>query len=426
MSDRVVFHVDMNAFFAAVEQRANPGLRGKPVAVVGARHRTVILTASYEARAFGVKTGLTVPEARRLCPRLILVPVRNDRYTDTCARLTEICRAFSPVVEVASIDELFLDVTGTLRWWASGGKRGQKTGDRGQGTEETDLDLARALKARIRGELGLTCSVGIAPNKLLAKLASDLQKPDGLVRIRPEEVAARLETLPVKELCGIGPRTTEALAAMGIRTCGELGRYPVEALARRFGVIGRRLADMGRGVDSNPVVPLEDAPDAKSVGHSQTLPRDITARADFEREILQLADLVGRRLRAGGYAGRTVALTLRYKDFTTFSRHRTLPTPTSCAFEIFETALRILDSLHVVQPVRMVGVSVGEVVRGVEQAWLFEDLRRRAEAERAMDAVNDRFGALTVTRARLLSGGRYQGSISPAWRPEGVHRVEYT
>lgn len=419
MSDRVVFHVDMNAFFAAVEQQANPALRGKPIAVVGARDRTVVLTASYEARAYGVKTGLTLPEARRLCPRLLFVHARNDRYTDTCARLTEIYRSVTPLVEVASVDEAFLDVTGALRLWETRARAGGlPAGD------ASELGLARAIKARVRAELGLPCSVGIAPNKLLAKLASDLQKPDGLVRIRPDEVARLLETLPAKALCGVGPRTTEALAAMGIRTCGELGRVPVDALARRFGVIGRRLSLMGRGIDDAPVVPLEESPDAKSVGHSQTLPRDLTDRAAIGREILQLADLVGRRLRAGGYAARTVSLTVRYRDFTTFSRQCTLPVPTSCAFELYEAALRILGSLRLRQPVRMLGVSAGDIVRGMEQAWLFEDLRRRSAAERAMDAVNDRYGGAAVTRARLLDAARYKAWISPAWKPEGIHRIE--
>jgi DNA polymerase-4 len=423
MSDRVVFHVDMNAFFAAVEQQANPALRGKPIAVVGARNRTVVLTASYEARAYGVKTGLTLPEARRRCPPLLFVTARNDRYTDTCARLAEIYRSVTPAVEVASVDEAFLDVTGTMRWWETNARFKMQDAKQG-GAGAPEMGLARALKARVRAELGLPCSVGIAPNKLLAKLASDLQKPDGLVRIRPGEAAAVLENLPAQELCGIGPRTAEALAAMGVRTCGELGRFPVEALVRRFGVIGRRLSAMGRGIDDAPVVPLEASPDAKSVGHSQTLPRDLADRAAIEREILQLADLVGRRLRAGGYAGRSVALTVRYGDFTTFSRHLTLPAPTSCAYEIYEAALRILGALRLRQPVRMLGVSVGEVVRGVEQAWLFEDLRRRSEAERAMDAVNDRYGGGAVTRARLLDAARYKAWISPAWKPEGIHRIE--
>jgi DNA polymerase-4 len=211
---------------------------------------------------------------------------------------------------------------------------------------------------------------------------------------------------------------------MGVRTCGELGRFPVDALVRRFGVIGRRLSLMGRGIDESPVVPLEDSPDAKSVGHSQTLTRDLADRAAIAREILQLADLVGRRLRAGGYAGRTVALTIRYSDFTTFSRHRTLPEPTACAYEIYEAALRILGTLRLRQPVRMLGVSVGDVVRGMGTAWLFEDLRRRAAAERAMDTVNDRYGGRAVTRARLLDASRYKAWISPAWKPEGVHRIE--
>jgi DNA polymerase-4 len=450
----------MNAFFAAVEQRANPALRGRPVAVVGANSRTVIVTASYEARAFGVKTGMTIPEGRRLCPHLVLVHARNDRYADACARLAQIYRDYTPLVEVASVDEAYLDVTATLRWWMSRGLRPwgpqsavlshQSSGSkppsspaRGAGTEDGDLgtrdrgpttedrglgteDLARAIKDRVRAELGLPCSIGIAPNKLLAKLASDLKKPDGLVRIRPEEAPALLETLPVEELCGIGRRMKEHLAAMGIRACGELGRYPEAALVRRFGVIGRRLSLMGRGIDDGPVVPVEETPDAQSVGHSLTLPRDITERADFERELLRLADRVAERMRAGGYAGRTVALTLRYRDFTTFSRRRTLAHPTACAFEIYEAALGVLGTIRLLQPVRLVGISVGHLERGAGTGWLFGELNRREEAERAMDRVNARFGGETVTRARLLGGWRHRGVIAPAWRPDGVRRIDYT
>ena len=423
MSERVILHVDMNCFFAAVEQQADPALRGKPIAVVGANSRTVIVTCSYEARAFGVRTGMTIPEGRKLCPHLILVHARNDRYADTCARLVRLYHDYTPDVEVASVDESYLEVTGTLRWWAS--RRGTRAPAEGRGPEPA-VALAREIKARVRAETGLSCSIGIAPNKLLAKLASDLQKPDGLVVIRPEEIAARMENLPVEELCGIGTRTQEALAAMDIRTCGDLGRHPVEALVERFGIVGRRLSLMGRGIDGSPVAPLDAAPDAKSVGHSMTLPRDITAREDFEKQLLLLADMVGRRMRAGGYAGRTVALTLRYRDFTTFSRRHTLSHPTACAFEIFRAALAALDTIRLRQPVRLVGISVGRLVRGVEQAWLFGNLQRRDRVEQAMDKVNDRFGDRTVTRARLLDRRRRAGVISPAWRPEGVRRIDYT
>ena len=268
---RAILHVDMDAFFASVEQRVNPALRGRPVAVCGANARTVILTASYEARAYGVKTGMMLHEAKALCPGLILVPGDHARYTDICRQLVAICRDYTPAVELFSVDEAFLDVTDSLALFG--------------GAEA----IARAIKARVRGELGLTASVGIAPNKLLAKLASGLNKPDGLVMVAPPDVPALLERLPVQELCGIGPALTRQLAELGIATCGALGRAPLYLLTARFGVIGRTLSAMGRGEDDAPLVPIEAEPEAKSVGHSMTLERDVRTPAELERTLLQLS-----------------------------------------------------------------------------------------------------------------------------------------
>ncbi len=403
---RTILHLDMNAFFASVEQQANPALLGRPIAVVGSASRTVILTASYEARASGVKTGMTVGEARRHCPELTLVVADNRKYTHTSAGIMAILRDFTPLVEVFSIDEAFLDVTGSLSLFG--------------GAER----IARLIKTRISHAFGLTCSIGIAPNKLLAKLASEMKKPDGLTVIPPEAVGRILDTVPIREMCGIGRQTERVLALYGIRTCGDLGRFPVEVLTKHFGIVGTRLHLMGLGVDESPVVPEEEAAEVKSVGHSMTLERDIEGRDEILRHLLQLAEMVGRRARRYRVGGKTVTLTVRYADFSTFTRQATRQEYTNASEEIYREATTILDSFVLTQPVRLLGVRLSGLRHQGEQLPLFPDERRRALATAAMDGVNERYGGFTVTFGTLL--GEEQGSrvISPAWRPEGIHRVE--
>jgi len=220
---RTIMHIDMNAFFASVEQQCNPFLRNKPIAVIGTNRRTVVTTASYEARSFGVKTGMNVWEAKRCCPRLILVPGDNAKYTATCVKLIAIFKRYTPLVELFSIDEAFLDITGSFTLF------------------HTAAHIATSIKKRIKDTLGLRCSIGIAPNKLLAKLASGLRKPDGLVTIKHDEVASLLEDLPVDKLCGIGPSLDRSLAEQGIRTCGQLGRACTDALEKQLGSLGKQL-----------------------------------------------------------------------------------------------------------------------------------------------------------------------------------------
>ena len=398
-----ILHIDMNAFFASVEQRANPALRGRPMAVGGSAQRGVILSPSYEARSFGVKTGMTYWEGRQKCPELILVPADSAKYSHACEQLLGIWRDFTPLVEMFSIDEAFLDVTGCESLF----------GD--------PVRIALRIKERVWNETRLTCSVGIGPNKLLAKLGSDMQKPDGLVLIAPDDVHHVLEDLPVKEICGIGPSLTHALAGMGIRTCGELGRAPLRKLSARFGVIGGRLRDMGLGIDDDPVnaAASEGEADARSMGHSMTLNEDCLDKTMIERHILQLSEKVGRRLRRGGYAGRTVTLTLRYADFHTFSKQRKIRHAVDHGLEIYGATIGILREVHLQQPIRLVGVSVSGLERNGEQMPLFEDERRRKFTAEAMDEINDRYGDFTVTWGTLVERYRHERIISPAWRPVG-------
>lgn len=400
---RSILHIDMNAFFASVEQRANPALRNRAMAVIGSENRGVILSPSYEARAFGVKTGMRYGEARLACPDIVFVPADSAKYSHACEQLIEIWRSFTPLVELFSIDEAFLDVTGC----------GELFGD--------PVRIALAVKERIWEEMKLTCSIGIGPNKLLAKLGSDMQKPDGLVLIAPDDIAAVLEDLPVKEICGIGPSLTQHLAAAGIRTCGELGSAPLRLLCSRFGIIGERLRNMGLGIDDDPVAPLatQQEEESKSMGHSMTLDEDCSDMPLIERHILQLSEKVGRRLRRGLYSGRTITLTLRYADFHTFTRQRRLRHAVNHGLDIYATAASILHELRLEQPVRLVGVSVSGLERDVEQVPLFVEERKRKFLAEAMDEINDRHGAFTVTWGTLVQRNSHERIISPAWRPEG-------
>jgi DNA polymerase-4 len=407
MTSRTIMHIDMNAFFASVEQQCNPALRNKPIAVIGSNKRTVITTSSYQARAFGVKTGMTVGEAKKCCPSLILVTGNNAKYTDICVRITSIFKHYTPLVEVFSIDEAFLDITGSLKLFQSPGR------------------IAILIKKEVKDKLGLTCSIGIAPNKLLAKLASNLKKPDGLVEIKLGEIPSLLENLPAKELCGIGPHLERYLAEMGIRTCGELGRTSVSFLKKRFGIIGEYLHLMGQGVDDSPVIPLEEESPPKSIGHSMTLPSDISQRNIMEKHLLKLAEMVGRRLRRHHLQGRTVALTIRYSDFTTFTRQLTLKHPIDHSQDIYQNGLGILSAIRLRQAVRLLGVNISNLISRTVQLPLFEEEQKRILITRSMDDINDRYGEFTLTWGSLLFPFRHHGVISPAWRPEGARKVEY-
>ena len=406
MTERTILHIDMNAFFASVEQEANPELRGKPIAVIGSAGRTVITTASYEARAFGVRTGMNVYEGRRACPQLILVVGNNRRYTRISTSIMAILREFTPLVEVFSIDEAFLDITGCFRLFGP------------------PSCIAASIKERIRDSFGLTCSIGIAPNKLLAKLASEMKKPDGLTIIRPEEVAHVLEKVPVRDLCGIGRHVERDLSLLGIGTCGQLGRFPVEILIKKFGVTGERLNLMGRGMDDAPVVPDEEGPEVKSVGHTTTLARDVVDRAEIGRQLLRLAEMVGRRARSHGVEGKTVTLTVRYADFTTFSRQLTRPSHTNGSRELYDAALELVGIIALAQPVRLLGVKLSGLRRHESQLSLFQEERKNSRATAAMDLLNDRFGEFTVTYGTIIDEAEGSQVISPSWRPEGIRKVD--
>ncbi|MHC1697571.1 MAG: DNA polymerase IV [Geobacteraceae bacterium] len=412
---RQILHLDLNSYFASVEQAMNPSLRGKPIAVIGASHRTVITTSSYEARAFGVKTGMSVYEARSFCRDLILVVGNNRRYTHTSSEIMKMMGEYTDLVEPFSIDEAFMDVTGSCKLY---------------GAAE---NIAMLLKARIKHRFNLTCSIGIAPNKLLAKLASDLIKPDGLVIVHPNDVSTLLERTPISDLCGIGKKMGRHLKLLGINTCGELGRFPVDILRKKFGIIGDRLIQMGRGIDDSPVVPMAESDPVKSVGHSSTLDRDIDKREDVLKNLLKLSEMVGRRARRYQVAGKTIHLYVRYADFfSSFGKQMTLSGYVNQSDEIYRAAVQLFDSAEHAQPVRMLGVRLTNLQHNGEQLPLFQEDRKKLFLTNAMDEVNDRFGEFAVTFASLMAKGKdgkerkLEGStvISPAWRPEGIRKVD--
>ena len=409
MLHRIVLHIDMNAFFASVEQSANPELRCKPIAVVGGHGRTVITTSSYEARAKGVKTGMAIWEGKRACPELIIVVGDNKKYQHTSTKINEIFKDYTPEVEAFSIDESWLDVTHSLSIFGSA------------------ENIAYQIKARIKHQFDITCSIGVAPNKLLAKLASDMQKPDGLTVITPENVARTLERMPIQELCGVGKKMQRHLNIMSIYTCGELGRADEARLTRKFGIIGRRLKEMGQGIDNSPVVAFADENDVKSVGHSSTLERDISDPAEIRRFLLQLSEMVGSRARRYNVSGKTIHLYVRYADFfSSWGKQTTLKHYINLSDEIHRAALSILDTVELEQPVRLLGISLSNLKHQAEQLPLFEDERKKLFATQAMDAINDRFGRMSVTYGTLLPGKEKAGShvIPPSWRPNGIKNVD--
>lgn len=401
--ERVILVVDMDAFFASVEQQANPKLRGKPVAVIGAGHRTVITTRSYEARKFGVKTGMNVWEAKKLCPHIIFVIGDNEKYTHTCTELSRFYERYTPDLETYSIDEAFLDITTTHHLFA--------------GPEA----IGREIKQEVKKRFGINCTIGIGPNVLVGKLASDLAKPDGLLRIRAQDLPEAIETIPVRELWGIGSKTEAKLGGLGIRTCGELGRAPASLLRSTFGIIGETLKKMGLGLCDRPLARGEEEP--KSIGHSMTLGRDIWEQEEIRTHLLKLSEMVGRRARKYGYLGSTVSLTIRYADFETFSRQTHIPYCTNDTHEIYQQALGILSSVRLRDRVRLLGVCLSSLVRDPQQLFLIESERKRRSLFSAIDSVNDRYGDFSVTWASYLMQQRRAGVISPSWRPSGVKNV---
>jgi DNA polymerase-4 len=387
-----ILHVDLDAFFAAVEKRDRPELRGKPVIVGGGgpTDRGVVSAASYEARAFGVHSAMPLRTAAALCPGGIFVPVDGARYQAVSREVLAILRRFTPLVEPVSIDEAFLDVTGSQALFGDG------------------ESIGRQIRAAILDEVRLTASVGVATTKLVAKVASDLRKPDALLVVPPGQEAVFLAPLPITRLWGVGARTAEALREFGVTTIGDLAELDRAVLERRFGKHGGALTLRARGLDPDPV---SDRAPAKSIGHEHTFDVDTSDRDVIERTLLAMAEGVAGRLRASGVKAATVTVKIRDSTFRTITRQRTLSEPTDLTEPIWRAALELARPEVRAIRVRLLGVTASNLGERV-QLQLFSgegeaagDAARGRRVVEAEDAIRRRFGERAVTRARLLGTG---------------------
>ena len=378
-----ILHVDLDAFYASVEVLKDPSLAGRPVVVGGGGTRGVVMSASYEARRFGVRSAMPAVRARRLCPDIVFVRPDFESYRAHSNRFREVLLSTTPLVEPISLDEAFLDVSGSVRLFGEPAR------------------IAERIRAQVRTEVGVSCSVGMAPNKLLAKLASRRAKPDGLEVVRVEDVGSFLEPLSARDLWGVGEKTVETLGRLGIRTVGDLGRAVPAVLGRLLGEQhAAELVRLARGLDDRPVVPYEPP---KSVSHEQTFERDLDADEDLLREILALSHKVGSRLRAEGYRARTVTLKIRLANFTTLTRSRTVADPTDLGADLNRVTAELYRGLPGARRrIRLLGVqATGLIPAGEEQLALLRG-ERWGDVERAVDRIERRFGVGAAQPAALL------------------------
>ncbi|UCC68625.1 MAG: DNA polymerase IV [Armatimonadota bacterium] len=382
MASRIIIHVDMDAFYAAVEQRDRPELRGRPVIVGGTPEgRGVVSAASYEAREFGVHSAMPAAQAVRACPQGAFLPVDMRKYRRVSEEVMAILGLHAGVIEQVSIDEAFLEVTDRARDFAAAAR------------------IARSIKREIRGELKLTASVGVGPNKFLAKLASDLEKPDGLVVIEPHEAEGFLAPLPVGKLWGVGPKTEKRLQERGLKTIGQVAGTPVEELRKLLGPWGDVVHELARGIDERAVEPVREA---KSASAEQTFPEDLDNVRDMRKALAELSREVAGRLQGEGVRARTVAIKVRFGDFRTITRQTTLGEATDQAEVLRQTAYRLLDGVdRAGQGIRLLGVRGAGLEQALAQLSLFdEQAQRRGQLERTLSYIRRRFGPEAVRWAR--------------------------
>ena len=386
---RIILHVDMNSYFASVEQQANPFLRGKPIGVTGKRkERSVVAAASREAKKLGVKTAMSTWKAKRILPSIILVAGDPEKYGDITRRFNAIFRDYTPLVEQFSVDESFLDVTDVAQDYLGA------------------TAIALAIRERLRVECGdfITASIGIAPNKLLAKLASETVKPNGLTVVRPHEAIGLLDRCALQDLCGIGPRIADRLNDLGIRSFAQLRQFPLDTLAAEFKSYGLWLHNAANGIGDDAV--SSDADDPKSVGHSYTLPRDTTDPKVVQRHLLALCDKVAWRLRRDGFAARCVTAYVRFGDFSGAGKQHRFQEPTNNGLDLFKIAWQMVRQAEpnaTQRPIRLVGISASELVTGSRSSSLFKKDRNVVSALRSLDTLQARYGDRAWTRASLLS-----------------------
>jgi DNA polymerase-4 len=384
-AERSILHVDMDAFYASIEQRDDPSLEGRPV-VVGGNTRGVVAAASYEARKFGIRSAMPMREALRRCPDLCRIPPRMSHYQAVSREVFAVFREFTPLVEGLSLDEAFLDVSSSR----------QLFGD--------EIAIAREIKRRIAGRTGLTASVGVAPNKLVAKIASDLDKPDGLCIITADNLREMLDPLPVGVIPGIGRETLARLRPFGIETIADLRLAPDHQLESVFGRYTQRARARASGVDDRPVVPVRAD---KSISAEETFDTDLDQRADMHRQLLQLAEKTASRLRAKELVAGTVQVKIRQTDFTTFTRQSTLRPPTNGTEVLYRAATRLLDQWLLDYPdarLRLLGVGGSALVRDAQPDLFAQGAAPgRKELDHAVDEIRSRFGSASVSRARALN-----------------------
>lgn len=402
-ADRLsILHVDMDAFYASIEIRDNPSLEGLPVCVGGAASsRGVIAAASYRAREFGVHSAMPTAQARRLCPELVLLPPDFDRYTAVSRQIMTIFRSYTPIVEPLSLDEAFLDISGSERLFGDA------------------VDIGKAIRKDILRETGLVASVGIAPTKFLAKLASDLDKPDGFRVIREKEVRAVLAPLPVRKIFGVGPRTAQRLEQLGVRTVEDLAGLERGDVARRFGASGLWIHDLAHGIDPRRVTPRREE---KSHGIERTFAEDVEDREELRAILLSFCEEVAFTLRDKGLRGRTVTLKARFSNFKTVTRTRTLDFATNLGPRLYTTVTSLLEKVER-RPLRLLGIQVSKLedVRQPLQGQLFNGVPTNARghwlesnaklsaATASLDKIRRKFGRGAVVPAALLGKGRLRG-----------------
>lgn len=386
--NKSIIHLDMDAFYPAVEVLDNPALKGKPVIVGGSVERGVVSSASYEARAYGVHSAQPIATARKLCPKAVFLPVRMNRYRDVSKQIFEIFYRFTPLVEPLSIDEAFLDVTGCRRLFGSA------------------AEMARQIKAAVRNETRLTISAGIAPSKFVAKIASDMDKPDGLTLVPSDSVSAFLDPLPIGKMWGAGKVMQKTLARMNIHTFKDLRLADPGLLERKLGIHGTHMQLLAMGLDERDVIPVHEI---KSVGHELTFREDILSLDEARKKLLSLAMRVGHRMRAKKLLGKTVSLKVKYHDFRQITRSETLPRATDDGHQIYKDVCRLLTKTGVGQkPVRLLGISMSNLTPTdqARQLSLFESpssFNKRKELNRALDSITYKHGSQIVQPAALFT-----------------------
>ena len=384
---RHIIHLDMDAFYPAVEMLDNPELKGKPVIVGGSRERGVVSSASYEARTYGVHSAQPMATAMRLCPNGIVLPVRMSRYKEVSEQVFEIFYFFTPLVEPLSIDEAFLDVTGSTRLFGS------------------PIEIAQKIKQMVAEKTGLTISAGVAPSKFVAKIASDIEKPDGLTVVPADKVRTFLDPLPIKKMWGVGKVTQKALSRIGIHTFKDLSQMSAEVLEKNFGKHGIHMHQLSKGIDERNVVTSHDV---KSIGHENTYSEDILDVESAKRELLSLANRVARRMRRKGFEGKTITLKVKYHDFVQITRSVTLPTGTNDSTDIYANICRLVEKTAVgKRPVRLLGISLSKLsnIDSGHQLSLFDPhaaKEKRKKLNKTLDSMFEKFGDKGIRPGSLI------------------------